>query len=138
MEKVARIASVREFQTRNGNTRFVTRDEDGVEYTTFKEAIGTRAKELEGRIARIEYHEASRDGYQNVYLDGVESADATEELADDEVEEVAWKTAIEAAPYLVGERTRAVKPDDLFERVKPFKDLVADDIRTDGGDNRAG
>jgi len=135
MEKVARIASVREFQTRNGNTRFVTRDEDGAEYTTFKEAIGARAKELEGRIARIEYHEAPRDGYQNVYLDRVESAEATGELADGEVEAVAWKTAIEAAPHLVGERTRAVKSDDLFERVKPFKDLVADDIRTDGGDN---
>jgi hypothetical protein len=49
---------------------------------------------------------------------------------------VAWRTAIEAAPYLVGEGEREVDPDELFDRLKPFKDRVVDDIRSpadDGG-----
>jgi hypothetical protein len=40
---------------------------------------------------------------------------------------------MEAAPYLLGDRKRPIPPDDLYERVKPFKDLVAEDIR-EGGD----
>jgi hypothetical protein len=88
MEKVARITEVREFITRNGNTRFVTRDENGVEYSTFKDAIAERAKELQGGLARIEYHEAVRNGYQNAYLDGVEPLEEAE-LDDGEVGEVA-------------------------------------------------
>jgi hypothetical protein len=117
MERVARIDSVRTSETRNGNTRFVARDEDGNEYSTFKERIGKCAQGLEGKLARISYHEATRDGHQNVYLDGVEAVGEVE--------------------YLVGERTQAAKPNDLFERVTPFKDLVADDIRSDGGDDSA-
>ena len=68
MERIVRIDSVRTFETRNGNTRFVARDEEGNEYSTFKEAIGARAKELEGRRARISYRKTTRDGYQDVYL----------------------------------------------------------------------
>jgi hypothetical protein len=132
MERVVRIESVRTFETRNGNTRFVTRDENGNEYSTFKEVIGERARELEGKSARIEFHETQNGKFTNVYLDRVEPAEEAAEPADEEVEEAAWKTAMDAAPYLVGERTKAVQPDDLFERVKPFKDLVADDIRSDG------
>ena len=118
MEKVARIEEVREIETRNGNTRFVTRDEDGQEFSTFKEAIGERAKELEGRVACIEYHETRRDGYHNVYLDGVEPVEGgdDDELTDGDIEEAAWKTAMDAAPYLVGERTKPVEPDDLFDQ----------------------
>jgi hypothetical protein len=54
--------------------------------------------------------------------------DKTIEGPDGDAEEVAWK-AIEATPYLLGDRKRAIPPDDLYERVKPFKDLVAEDIR---------
>lgn len=51
--------------------------------------------------------------------------------ADATVEEVAWKTAVDAAPWLLGrEPDQAVPPDELFERLEPFKQRVADDIRT--------
>jgi hypothetical protein len=45
----------------------------------------------------------------------------------------AWRTAVEATPWLVGsgEPEREVPPEELFERLKPFKDRVADDIRGD-------
>jgi hypothetical protein len=133
MEKVSRVRSVRELKARDGNIRFVTRDEEGEEYSTSDEAIGSRAKELEGRLARIEYHEALRDGSQNVYLDGIEPVDnaGEAEFGDREAEEAAWKIAVAAAPYLIGERKRALKPEDLFARLKLFKDLVADDIPSD-------
>ena len=133
MNKTVKVADVSGYRTKSGNIRLVLRDEDGNEYTTFKEEIGRRALELEGRPARITYHEAQRNGYNNVYLDAVEPVEEPAELGDDEVEEVAWKTAMEAAPYLLGDRKRPIPPDDLYERVKPFKDLVADDIR-EGGD----
>ena len=124
-----RIAEVKGYRTKSGNVRFVARDDEGNEYTTFKEAIGARALDLEGRRARIEYHEEQRDGYRNVYLDSVDPVDEAEPMEDGTVEEQAWKAAIEAAPLLVGPRQRAVPPDDLYDKVKPFKDLVAEDIR---------
>jgi len=133
MNKTVKVADVSGYRTKSGNIRFVLRDEDGNEYTTFKEEIGRRALELEGRPARINYHEAQRNGYENVYLDAVEAVEEPGEVGDGEVEEVAWKTAMEAAPYLLGDRKRPIPPDDLYERVKPFKDLVAEDIR-EGGD----
>jgi hypothetical protein len=129
MEKTVEVAEVKGFRTSSGNIRFVLRDEEGNEYTTFKEAIGARALDLEGKRARIEFHETQRDGYRNVYLDAVEPLDEPEGDVDGTVEEVAWKTAIEAAPYLLGDRKRAIPADDLYDKVKPFKDLVADDIR---------
>lgn len=48
-------------------------------------------------------------------------------------DEAAWRTAVEATPWLVGsgEPEREVPPEELFERLKPFKDRVSDDIRRD-------
>src|SRR4051794_41779173 len=74
MEAVVTIKDVRTFDTRGGNVRYVVRDTDDTEYTTFREAIGDRAKELEGRRVRIRYHENQRGQYRNVYLDEVEPA----------------------------------------------------------------
>jgi hypothetical protein len=130
MEKTVRVAEVRTFQTKSGNTRFVLRDEDGSEYTTFRDEIGRTALAAEGRRARIECHEETRNGFLNVYLDRVEPlGDADESERDGEdVDEVAWRTAVESAPWLVG-REREVPADELFEKLQPFKDLVADDIR---------
>ena len=134
MEKIVTVTEVKRFRTKSGNIRFVLRDEAGDEYTTFKEQIGGRALELEGRRAQITYHETQRYGYTNVYPDAIEPVDEPDPAAgDDDVEEVAWKTAIEAAPYLVGDRKRPIPADDLYDKVKPFKDLVSDDIR-DGAD----
>jgi hypothetical protein len=82
MDKTVKVADVSGYRTKSGNIRFVLRDEDGNEYTTFKEEIGRRALELEGRPA--------------------------------------------------GDRKRPIPPDDLYERVKPFEDLVAEDIREAG------
>jgi hypothetical protein len=132
MEKDVRVAEVKALKTRSGNTRFVLRDEDGAEYTTFKEPIARDALSAEGRRARIRFHEQERDGFLNVYLDAVEPLGEEEsEPTDRGVEQVAWDAAIEAAPWLLGSGAprREVPPEEFFEKLKPFKELVADDIR---------
>jgi hypothetical protein len=48
MEAVVTIDEVMSFDTRGGNVRYVVRDSDGNEYTTFRESIGEAAKRLEG------------------------------------------------------------------------------------------
>jgi hypothetical protein len=134
MEAVITIESVERLQTRGGNTRYVVRDADGNEYTTFREGIGEAAADLEGRRVRVEYHEERRGQYRNVYLDKAESVrdDAiAEEGSETDPEEAAWRTAVDAAPWLVGESDPHAKtsPEDLYETLKPFKDKVAEDIK---------
>ncbi len=134
MDAVTTITDVRTFETRGGNVRFVVRDADGKEYTTFREAIGNAARELEGQRVRIEYHEEQRGQYNNVYLDKVEAAPAEARGGSDtDPEEAAWRTAVEAAPWLVGESEPHAKTDpaELYETLKPFKDKVAEDIKDD-------
>src|SRR5690349_24669378 len=104
METVTTLEDIRTFETRSGNTRFVLRDADGNEYTTFREEIGQRASDLKGTRVRITYHEDQRGQYRNVYVDGVERIEATPaESTDTDVQEAAWRTAVEAAPWLVGD-----------------------------------
>jgi hypothetical protein len=134
VESVVQIEEVREFETRTGNVRYVMRDADGNEYTTFRESIGAEAKRLEGRPARIEYHESQRGQYTNVYLDKVEPAPEAEVRGSDtDPDEAAWRTAVEAAPWLVGESEphEEVPPEQLYEKLKPFKERVAEDIKED-------
>ena len=135
MEKEVIVEKVDAVQTRNGNTRYVLRDEDGNEYTTFKEAIARSAVEAEGGRARIAYHEQQRGQFTNVYLDAVTPLEG--EVGSDtgvaRADEVAWGTAVEAAPLLVHE-DRNVDAKELFEKLKPFKDLVADDIERGSAD----
>jgi hypothetical protein len=132
MDAVVTIAEVEPVKTRSGTIRFVVRDTDGNEYTTFRESIGERAQELEGKRVQIDYHEQQRGQYTNVYLDKVELA-PPEAGGDSDPEEAAWRTAVDAAPWLVGESDphEAVPPDELYEKLKPFKERVADDIRDD-------
>jgi len=133
MEAVVKIAEVEAVKTRTGTIRYVVRDGDGNEYTTFRESIGERAQQLEGERARIEYHEQQRGQYTNVYLDKVEPGppEAAGEGDDSDPEEAAWRTAVDAAPWLVGESDpqEAVPPDELYDKLKPFKERVAEDIR---------
>ncbi|HEV2875385.1 MAG TPA: hypothetical protein VGW14_09575, partial [Thermoleophilaceae bacterium] len=63
MEAVVDIDEVMTFETRTGTTRYVLRDSNGNEYTTFRESIGNEAKRLDGKRARIEYHESQRGQY---------------------------------------------------------------------------
>ena len=135
-EKEVQVDEVKAFTTQSGNTRFVLRADDGSEYTTFKEPIAKQAIAAEGRRARIEFNEQERNGFRNVYLDKVELLDAeseSEEDAGERVEEVAWRTAVDAAPWLLGEAPAGgVDPDEAFEKLQPFKERVAEDIREDG------
>jgi hypothetical protein len=133
MEAVVKIAGVEAVKTRSGTIRFVVRDDQGNEYTTFRESIGQRAQEFEAQRARIEYHEQQRGQYTNVYLDKVEPA-PPEERGDSDPEEAAWRTAVDAAPWLVGESDpdEPIPPDKLYDKLKPFKERVAEDIRDDG------
>jgi hypothetical protein len=130
-ESEVRVSEVKAFKTRSGNTRFVLVDDQGKEYSTFKEGIAAKLPGLEGRRARIKYHEQERDGFTNVYLDGVEPLEQADG-ADEDVNEVAWKTAMDAAPYLLSPDARDVPPEELFEKLQPFKELVAEDIEKDG------
>jgi hypothetical protein len=138
MESVTTITDVRTSETRSGNVRYAVRDADGNEYTTFREAIGDKARALEGQRVRIEYHEEQRGQFTNVYLDKVEPAPAAAagEGSDTDPEEAAWRTAVDAAPWLVGESDPQAKtsPDELYETLKPFKDKVAEDIKERDGE----
>jgi hypothetical protein len=135
------VTSVETQQTRNGNTRWTVKDDQGREYTTFRPAIGQAAEQARGRRARISFHEDERNGFRNVYLDGVQplrtpgasgAGGGAAAPSDSDPEEAAWRTAVEAAPYLLGEEARdgEVPPEEAFEKLKPFKDLVSEDIRS--------
>jgi hypothetical protein len=134
MEAVVHLDEVKDVETRGGNVRYVVRDRKGNEYTTFREQIGKRARELEGQTARIEFHEQQRGQYTNVYLDKVEPAPQDDSTAgDSDPDEAGWRTAVEAAPWLVGESEphEEVPPEELYDKLKPFKERVAEDIRDD-------
>jgi len=131
-DAVVTVAEVKAFKTQSGNTRFVLVDDRGRQFTTFKEPIARQALAAEGKRAKITYHEQQKDQFTNVYLDAVELLPG-EEPGDEHADEIAWRTAIEAAPYILGGDAveREVPPEELFEKVKPLKDLVAEDIRED-------
>jgi hypothetical protein len=138
-EAVVDVAEVKAFKTQSGNTRFVLVDEEGREYSTFREEIARSAVAAEGHRARIEFHEEQRGRFTNVYLDSVEVVDDEREPENAErrepIEEAAWKSAIDAAPWLLGgEPEEPVPPDELFERLQPFKERVAEDIRASADD----
>jgi hypothetical protein len=131
------IASVKTNETRNGNTRWTVTDDNGTEYTTFRPPIGRAAEEAQGSRARISFHEEERNGFRNVYLDKVEAAPAQSPSpagTDSDPDEAAWRTAVDAAPYLLSEEEAAgdITPEEAFEKLKPFKDLVSEDIRSSG------
>jgi hypothetical protein len=64
-------------------------------------------------------------------LDGIEPAPERAAGSADDADEVAWRTAVEAAPWLLGTREPGdeIAPDDLYEKLEPFKRRVAEDIR---------
>jgi hypothetical protein len=134
VEVVSVIEDVRSFTTGRGNVRYVARDSDGNEYTTFREEIGERAKQLRGTHVRITYHEQQRGQYTNVYLDKLEPVDRAV-AGETDVEEAAWRTAVEAAPWLVGQPGKEVPPEELYAKLKPFEDRVAADIEASKRDD---
>ena len=138
-EREVMVEAVKAFTTQSGNTRFVLRADDGSEYTTFKEAIAQDAVAAEGRRARIAFHEQERNGFTNVYLDKVDVLEAEDEADGSDVEEVAWKTTVDAAPWLLGEApTGGIDADEAFEKLQPFKERVADDIRSSDSESDVG
>jgi hypothetical protein len=134
-EEEVRVADVKAIRTKSGNTRFVLVDDRGNEYSTFKEGVAANLPGLQGRRARITFHEQERNGFTNVYLDSVEPLEEEAVAQGGDADEVAWKTAMEAAPYLLSSDAveSEVPPDELFEKLQPFKELVAEDI--EGGDD---
>jgi hypothetical protein len=138
MDAEVRVADVKRIETRSGKTRWVLTDDAGKEYTTFRPRIGEEAERHSGRRARIRFHEEESRGFHNVYLDAIEpAAEQGAEQQDSEPEEVAWSTAMEAAPWLLGtsEPQEEVPPEELYEKLEPFKRRVAEDIR-EHGDSR--
>lgn len=137
-EEVVKVERVEAKKTQSGNTRFVLVDDSGREFTTFKEPIARQALAAEGKRAKIKYHEQQKGEFTNVYLDAVETLpdEGAEEDAEERTNDIAWRTAIEAAPYILGGDAieREVPPEEFFEKVKPLKDLVAEDIHPDEPD----
>jgi len=127
------VADVKAIRTKSGNTRFVVVDDAGNEYSTFKESVAASLPGLKGRRARITFHEQERNGFTNVYLDAAAPIDDAGGGPGRDVDEVAWKTAMDAAPYLLSAEAveQEVPPEELFEKLQPFKELVADDIEGD-------
>jgi hypothetical protein len=139
MQADIQVDSVETSETRNGNTRWVVRDADGQEYTTFRPRIGEAAERFRGKRAHVDFHEESRGDFRNVYLDAIrESSEpspaGTESAGDSDPDEVAWNTAVEAAPWLLGtsEPEKALEPEELYDKLAPFKQRVSDDIRRHG------
>jgi hypothetical protein len=133
-EEEVLVADVKAIRTKSGNTRFVLVDDAGNEYSTFKEGVAASLPGLQGRRARITFHEQERNGFTNVYLDSVRPVENEAGGAQDrDADEVAWKTAIEAAPYLLSSDAveEEVPPEELFDKLQPFKELVAEDIEGD-------
>jgi hypothetical protein len=136
-EAVVDVRAVKEVPTRSGNTRFVLVDDEGREFTTFREDIASRLGGLEGKRARISYHEEQRGKFTNVYLDRVEPLPEAEDgEPGDYAAEEAWRMAIEAAPYLLSKdaEEKEIPADKLFEKLKPFQRLVEDDLEHTGSD----
>lgn len=136
------VKEVRRVETRSGKTRYVVVDDAGKEYTTFRPRIGEEAERHSGRRARIRFHEEDRDGFHNVYVDAVEplpegEGDDAPAAGDSDADEAAWSTAVEAAPWLLGsgEPAEETPPDELYEKLEPFKRRVAEDIRRRGDDD---
>src|SRR3954468_1202356 len=134
METEVRVEAVDRAETRTGRTRWVLRDGRGTEYTTFRPRIGEEAERHRGRRARIEYHEEDRNGFHNVYLDAIEPLPHDDEPegssgaapgGDRDPEEVAWNTAVEAAPWLLGssDPEEPLSADELYERLAPVERL---------------
>src|SRR3712207_7374549 len=105
-DKVTTVKSVETIETRSGKTRWVLRDADGDEYTTFRPKIGQTAAAFEGRRAKTEFHEGERNRFQNVFLARIEAADqeAPDGAGSDtaRVEEGARKAATDPAPWVLG------------------------------------
>ena len=131
-EAEIQVAAINALKTRSGNTRYVLVDDAGNEYSTFKENVAAHLPGLEGKRARIQFHETERNGFTNVYLDAVEPLgdEGGDPSGATGADEVAWKTAIDAAPYLLGgdAAEQEVPPEELFDKLQPFKEMVAEDI----------
>jgi hypothetical protein len=142
VEREVLVREVEELSGRSGTTRFVLRDDEDNEYTTFRDRIGREAMRFRGKRARIQFHEEERRGFHNVYLDAIgpapeQAAEADRSREAQPADESAWDTAVEAAPWIIGTREpqEAVPPEELYEKLHPFKELVADDIRRAGGED---
>ena len=149
-EDEIQVADVEATPTRSGNTRWVVRSDSGKEFTTFRPDIGHEAERYRGRGARVRYHEEERGGFHNVYLDAIsgtrgepsaptdDAGEASAPTGGADPEAVAWNAAIEAAPWLVGSTDHEGADDakEFYERLRPFKDLVAKDIRESTKENR--
>lgn len=143
MDDEVTVDDVKRVEARSGNTRWVLRTTDGREFTTFRPRVGEEAERHRGRRARIAFHEEERNGFKNVYLDSITAAEPAAESrpapagGDSDPDEVAWNTAVEAAPWLLGtkEPEQALEPEELYEKLEPFKRRVSEDIRRHGDDD---
>ena len=131
MEAEVKIDDVRTFETSGGNMRYVMRDADGKEYTTFREAIGEAAKRPRAAGPDRVPREPARAVHERLPRQGRAAAGRGAGAADTDPDEAAWRTAVEAAPWLVGESEphEEVPPEELYEKLRPFKDKVAEDIK---------
>ena len=110
------------------------RHDGGGEYTDLPP--GHRANRPQGSRApsgtRTPFHEEDRNGFRSVHLDKVEPAlaAALSRGSDSDPDEAAWRTAAwmpHRTCWSEQEAEGEIPPEKAFEKLKPFKDLVADD-----------
>ena len=132
-DAVVTVAEVNAFMTQSGNRRFVLRDEKGASTRRSMRRSRARRSPPRGAARASTSTSSSAAGSRTSTLDRVQPLDERAgEASSEAVEEVAWKTAVDAAPWLLGgEPEERVPPEELFELLQPLKERVADDIRGD-------
>ena len=68
MEREVQVREVEEVASRSGTTRFVLRDDEGNEYTTFRPQIGREAMRFQGKPALITFHEEERPAFRVIQV----------------------------------------------------------------------
>jgi hypothetical protein len=96
VEREVQVSQVEEVAGRSGTTRYILRDEEGNDYTTFRPQIGHEAQRFEGERAVVTFHEEERRGFRNIYLDRITAALEADRAAPaderERADEAAWKT----------------------------------------------
>jgi hypothetical protein len=128
------VREVKALTTRSGNTRFVLVDEGGNEYSTFKErSRATRSRPSASGLASSTTRTSGTASGTSISTVSSRSTPATATTAAASTTGARSRRSrggpIDAAPYLVGEREAELPPEELFDRLQPFNELVADDIR---------
>ena len=106
MEADVRIDKVDAVQTRGGNTRYVIRDDQGREYTTFRpDHRDARQRNSRAGARTSSFTRTSATvSRTSISTGSPRAAESSAPLTATDPDESAWSTAVEAAPWVLGSR----------------------------------